>query len=272
MTTTAERLALGAGRAILMAVYGIPLVYLFASSLKSDEAMVANPGSLIFAPDLSAYGHVWNGDLLVAGMSSFQIALGTVLLVLALAAPAAYALAHHRHLMAGVFVGLMILLQMVPQATTIIPLFKVIGAWGLLGTRLSVVLADATLLLPFAIVLLRPFFLAVPAEVEEAARVDGATGIRAFLSISLPLARNGIITVGAFVFIIAWGEFIYAITLLTDPGTYPLPALISLQVTQYGIVWDRLFALAVLSSLPLIVLFLAMHRRLTEGLSLGVGK
>jgi multiple sugar transport system permease protein len=272
MTPIPVRLGLAVGRGVFMALYAVPIVYLVVSSLKSDREMAAHPSSLLFLPDLGAYRQVWNDQLVSSGISSIEIALGTTLLVLLLGVPAAYALAHHRHVVAALGIGALILLQMVPQATTIIPLFRIMGAWGLLGSIVSVILADTTLLLPFSIVLLRPFFLAVPREVEEAARVDGASGIRSFLSISLPLARNGAITVGVFVFMITWGEFLYAITLLTDSGSYPLTGLISLQVTQYGIVWDRLFAVAVLSSLPLMVLFAAMHRRLTEGLSLGVGK
>jgi multiple sugar transport system permease protein len=272
MTSRAGQPIIAAGRAAFVALYAIPVVYLFVSSFKSEAEMDASPGALLFHPDLSAYQHVWNPQLLSSALSSVQIALGTTVLVLVLGAPAAYALAHHRHVMASLAVGVVILLQMVPQATAIIPLFKILGAWGLLGSIVSVILADTTLLLPFAIILLRPFFLSVPREVEEAARVDGASGIRSFIAVSLPLARNGVVTVGILVFMIAWGEFLYAITLLNDPGSYPLTGLLAFQVTQFGIVWDRLFALAVLSSLPLMVTFLVARRRLAEGLSLGVGK
>jgi multiple sugar transport system permease protein len=265
-------LTVAAGRGLFMVLYAIPIAYLIASSLKSAKELVGHPSSLLFAPDLAAYRQVWNDQLVSSGISSLEIALGTTILVLVLGAPAAYALAHHRHGLATIGLGGLILLQMIPQATTIIPLFKVLGGWGLLGSIQSVILANTALLLPFAIMMLRPFFLAVPREVEEAGRVDGASGIRSFIAISLPLARNGVITVGVLLFMITWGEFLYAITLLTDSGSYPLAGLMSLQVTQYGIVWNRLFAVAVLSSLPLIILFAAMHRRLTEGLSLGVGK
>lgn len=272
MSARAVRSLVVAGRSAFVALYAIPILYLLVSSFKSEAEMTAHPASLLFPLDLAAYQHAWNSQLLSSALSSVEISLGTAALVLALGAPAAYALAHHKHVMASVAVGVVILLQMVPQATAIIPLFKVLGAWGLLGSILSVILADTTLLLPFAIVLLRPFFLSVPREVEEAARVDGASGIRAFFAISLPLARNGLVTVAILVFMIAWGEFLYAITLLNDPASYPLTGLLAFQVTQFGIVWDRLFALAVLSSIPVMVIFLTSRRRLAEGLSLGVGK
>jgi multiple sugar transport system permease protein len=270
--TSPGQLLLSAGRLVLVALYALPIVYLVASSLKSDVDLAAHPSALLFAPDFAAYEHTWNGQLIAALVSSVEIALGTTILVLLLAAPAAYALARHRHVAASIAVGTLIVLQMVPQATTVIPLFKILATWHLLGSIVAVILSDSALLMPFAIILLRPFFLSVPREVEEAAQVDGATGLRSFVSVSLPLARNGLITVGILVFMITWGEFIYAITILTDPGMYPLTALLSQQVTHYGIVWNRLFALAVACSIPLVVLFLVTRRRLTEGLSLGVGK
>lgn len=260
------------GRLILVALYAIPVVYLIVTSLKSDLDTTAHPASLLVVPDFSAYQHVWNNQLIAAAVSSTEIALGTTILVLMLGAPAAFALARHRHVVAAIAIGTLIVLQMVPQATTIIPLFKILATWGLLGTIFSVILSDAALLLPFAIILLRPFFLSVPREVEEAAQMDGASSLRSFLAVSLPLARNGLITVGLLVFIITWGEFLYAITLLIDPGSYPLTGVLSQQVTHYGIIWNRLFAIAVTSSIPLIVLFLITRRRLTEGMSLGVGK
>jgi multiple sugar transport system permease protein len=130
-------------------------------------------------------------------------------------------------------------------------------------------MADAALLLPFCTLLLRPFFLAIPIEIEEAATVDGASPWRVFARIALPLAYNGTITAGIIIFLIAWGEFLYAISFLVDPTQYPLSVLIASQLGQYGNNWPALMAIAVAAGLPILVIFLLSYRRLREGLALG---
>jgi multiple sugar transport system permease protein len=132
-----------------------------------------------------------------------------------------------------------------------------------------VVLADAALLLPFCILIVRPFFLAIPIEIEEAATVDGASAWRVFARIALPLALNGTVTAGTIIFLIAWGEFLYAISFLVDPQQYPLSVLIASQLGQYGNNWPALMSIAVATGLPILVIFILSYRRLREGLALG---
>ncbi len=98
-----------------------------------------------------------------------------------------------------------------PQTTNVIPLFQIFGKWHILDSTGSVILADTALLIPFATMLLRPFFRAVPVALEEAGRIDGAGSFRSFWSIVLPVARNGAFTVGTLIFLLAWGEFLYSV-------------------------------------------------------------
>jgi ABC-type glycerol-3-phosphate transport system permease component len=134
------------------------------------------------------------------------------------------------------------------------------------------VLCDAALLAPFAILLLRPFVLGIPAALHEAAAIDGASRWQAFRRIVVPMLSNGIITVGAIVFIAAWGEFIYAINFLSEGSTFPVSGLLAQQISTYSVSWNRMMALAFLTSLPLVVLFLVVQRRLVRGLSVGAIK
>ena len=161
----------------------------------------------------------------------------------------------------GLLAALVIFLQMLPQTAAVIPLYKVLGSWKLLGAIPGVVLADAALL--------RPFFLAIPLEIEEAATVDGASPWRVFARIALPLALNGTLTAGIIIFLIAWGEFLYAISFLVDPTQYPLSVLIASQLGQYGNNWPALMSIAVATGLPILVIFVVSYRRLREGLALG---
>ncbi len=214
---------------LVAATYGLPLVYMVATSLKTRQDVFESPASLIFAPTLAAYAELWTPALARAALNSALIALATTALVLALATPAAYWLARGRGWAISLGLGSLILLQMVPQANTVIPLFQVMGRWGLLR-------------------------------------------LQAFARISLPLARNGLVTVATLVWIIVWGEFLYAITFLSGADTMPLSGLLGGQMTQFGIEWQRLMAMAVLVALPVLVVFVASERRLAEGLVLGSGK
>src|SRR5699024_10609812 len=115
---------------------------------------------------------------------------------------------------------------------------------------LGVILADTALLTPFAIILLRPFFRTVPIELEEAAAIDGTARLGTFFRIALPVARNGVATTGTIVFLLAWGEFLYAVNFFLSPGTYPLSALLAQQVSAFGIDWPGLMALPADPAVP----------------------
>jgi len=108
--------------------------------------------------------------------------------------------------------------------------------------------------------------------IEEAASIDGAANFKSFRLIALPLARNGIATTGTLVFLIAWGEFLYAVNFFISPGKYPLSALIASQVSAFGIDWAGLMALAVLTSIPILVVFSFTYRLLQEGITIGAVK
>ena len=123
--------------------------------------------------------------------------------------------------------------------------------------------------LPLISVALVNAWVAIPLEIEEAATVDGASAWRVFARIALPLALNGTVTAGIIIFLIAWGEFLYAISFLVDPTQYPLSVLIASQLGQYGNNWPALIAIAVATGLPILVIFVVSYRRLREGLALG---
>jgi multiple sugar transport system permease protein len=270
-----DRLASLASRVMvvfLFVLYLGPMYVLVATSLKSKDQLGASASNPIFTPTLDAYHQVINEDLFRAMASSLQIAVGTTLLVLVIGVPAAYYLARARGWMVPMLLAGLVLLQMPPSATTVIPLFRVVVGWGLANSLLGVIIAISAALTPFAILLMRPFFMAVPREIEEAAQIDGASRIRALLSVVLPVASNGIITVAILTFMIAWGEFLYSIVFLTDPLKYPVSALLSQQITMLGTQWPALMALSLLTALPVIAIYLVLQRRVIDGLSTGAVK
>ncbi len=270
-----DRMASLASRAMvvfLFVLYVGPMYVLLATSLKSRDQLGASASNPIFTPTLDAYRQVINEDLFRAIANSFQIAFGSTLLILLIGMPAAYFLARARGWMVPTLLAGLVLLQMPPSATTVIPLFRVLVGWGLANSLLGVTVAISAALMPFAILLMRPFFMAVPREIEEAAQIDGASRLRTLRSVVLPVASNGIITVSILAFMIAWGEFLYSIVILTDPLQYPVSALLSQQITMIGTNWPALTALSLLTALPIIVIYLILQRRVIDGLSTGAVK
>ncbi|MEA5118255.1 MAG: carbohydrate ABC transporter permease [Propionicimonas sp.] len=254
------------------ALYALPILIVVISSFKTNADIQNYPLSFIFKPTLEAYQAVLTPGLLTALGNSAVITVIATAAILIASVPLAYALTRLSRRWAGVSIGILIALQMVPPAIAVIPLYGLLPQLGLIGTLPGVALSIAASTVPYATLLLRPFYLAVPSEVIEAAAVDGAGPLRSFWSICLPLVRNGILVITILVFIGAWGEFLYAISFLSEQGLYPLSVLLVQQQGQYGTAYNNMMALGIIGAVPTIVLFLLAARKLTSGLSLGVGK
>ncbi len=253
-------------------LFGLPAIFLVTTSLRTNVDVYSSPFDVSFLPSLAAYEDALRYDLPSALAASAKITLGAVAIVMLLAIPAAYGLARATGRTRDLGVASLILLQLLPATSLVIPLYQVLASLGLLGSIEGVVVATSASMLPFAVILLRPFFLGVPVEIEEAAAVDGAGRLRTFLQVSLPLARNGVLVVAVLIGMISWGDFLYPISFLTNPADYPLSTLLAAQVGNYGTNWPRLMSLAILMMAPLIVIFLTMERKLTAGLSMGAVK
>lgn len=257
-------------RVVMYVLYGVPLLWIVLTSLKNQGDVLSSQASLVFSPTLDAYRDAFANPALGTSLrQSFLVATGTMVLCVGLAVPAAYALARVRSLVVVTGLGLLIVLQMVPQTANVIPLFALFSRWGLLDTTAGLVLADAVMLLPWAVLLLRPFYLGVPEALEEASAIDGAGRLRTFAQVVLPLVRNGVATVAALIFLVSWGEFLYAINLLLTPTNYPMSALIAQQTSSFGVDWPAMMAFASISAVPVLVVYTFSYRLLREGLAVG---
>lgn len=260
---------------LLGLVYLLPLLWIVLTSLKTNSQVLRDPNALVFTPTLQTYAAVIS-DGLGAILTSLQIGVFVTVAVLVIGVPAAFALARRitpgwNKAIAAVLAALLVL-QMVPQPMTVIPLYSVLAGWQLLGTLPGLILADIALLLPFAVMLLRPYVLSIPGALYEAAEIDGASTLQSFLRITVPMLSNGIITVTSVIFISAWGEFVYAINFLPEGTVLPVSGLLAQQNSTYAANWNTLMALAVLTSLPLLIVFVFAQKRLINGLSLGAVK
>lgn len=271
MNTKAGPVAI-AVKVLFSLMYGLPILRIVQTSF-TPTADVFNPqANFFFRPTLDAYVSTLDASLLTALQQSVLIASGTTLLVLLVSVPCAYGLARVKGHIATIGLGLLVVLQTLPQTAQIIPLFQIFGRWGILDTLTGLILANAALLTPFATLLLRPFFRSVPPSLEEAGQIDGAGTFRTFWSIALPIARNGVLTVSSITFLLAWGEFLYAVRFLLTPGYRPLSVLMAMRVGAFGIDWPGLMALAVLTSIPVLAVFTLTYRLLRDGLTVGAVK
>jgi multiple sugar transport system permease protein len=260
------------GTWVIAAVYGLPIAWLVLTSLKSNIDIFRIPASPIFTPTLEAYAQLAETDLAQALLNSSVIAIASTVGTLLLAVPAAYALARGANRIVAVGMAVVVVLHMIPQTSMVIPLYKVLTQWGLLGSLAGVIVANIAMFVPFAIVIMIPFMYAVSKDIEEAASIDGANKSQILTRIVLPLVSNGIITVGLLVFILSWGEFLYAISFLLDPRTYPVSGVLSQQIGEFGTNWNVLMALAIVTSLPIAILSIFGQRWLRNGLSMGAVK
>jgi multiple sugar transport system permease protein len=163
----------------------------------------------------------------------------------------------------------LLVVQLLPAIAVATPLFVLFRRLELLNSYAGIVLADATITVPFAILVLRPFFLRVPRDLEAAALVDGCRPLGAFARVVLPVARPGIITVAALSFLLAWGEFLFALTLTTSNDVRPLTVALTIFSSDAGTRWDQVMAVATLVAIPIVILFVALQRFIVSGLTIG---
>jgi multiple sugar transport system permease protein len=257
---------------LFVVAYLFPVYWMIATSLKTSSAIFAVPPQIVPSPVVfSAYvTAVINNPLtLRAILNSAIISLGTMALTLILAAPAAYGLAR-LNLRGGALMTLLLLItQLLPAIVIATPLFVLFSRIGLLNSYPALILADTTITLPFAVIILRPFFLTVPSELEAAAKIDGCTQWGAFWRVILPLVQPGLITVAAFAFLIAWGEFLFALSLNTNEDVQPVTVALNKFIGQYGTQWEKLMAVATTIALPIIAIFAGLQRYIVSGLVAG---
>lgn len=205
-------------------------------------------------------------------LTSLVIALGTVVVTLVIAAPAAYALAQFKFRWISWALLAILIAQMIPGVVIANALYAAYNNLGLLNSIPGLVLADASHAIPFAILIMRASMMSIPASIIEAARVDGAGQLRAFISIAMPIAKNALITAGLFAFLFAWSDFLFALTLTTTdeirPVTLGIYQYLGTQVSN----WSAVMATAVLSSLPAIVLLVVAQKYIAAGATGGAVK
>ncbi|MFC5237193.1 carbohydrate ABC transporter permease [Pseudonocardia zijingensis] len=247
-----------------------PLYWMLNVSLQPAGSAVGTPW-IPLEPSLDGYATALRdqGRNLV---TSLVVAAGSVVFSLLVATPAAYALAQFKVRGAGVVLFGILISQMIPGIVVANALYDAYSDLGLLNSIPGLILADSTHGIPFAILIMRAYLLAIPGEVIEAARVDGAGQIRAFVSIVVPMSRNALVTAALFTFLFTWSDFLFALTLTTTETVRPVTLGIYQYIGTYVNDWSSVMATAVLASIPAVVLLLVAQRFVAAGVASGAVK
>ncbi|MFC0406680.1 carbohydrate ABC transporter permease [Roseomonas elaeocarpi] len=254
----------------------LPMLWMLLTSLKTQFAALQYPPSWIprevtfeqYTRLLSPANEVGR-DFLRYMANSILVASATTVLGVIVAVPAAYAFSRFRFPGRHLLFHSVLLRNMFPAVVFLMPLFIMMRALRLVNTELSLILTYLTFGLPLSIWLLKGFYDNIPVQLEQAARIDGATRFQAFLRVVMPLSTPGIIATAIYSFILAWNEYVYALTFLNDKSKLTLPIGLQRFFTEYATNWPGLMAASFITSVPVVLLFLVLQkyfvRALTEG-------
>jgi N,N'-diacetylchitobiose transport system permease protein len=259
---------------VLFAVFAFPVYWMATTALKPDRDIQRYDPK--FIPDPAYLGNfraVLGSPTFWSALRSSLVVTGTVVAAGTLVAfLAAVALARYRFRGRVAVVLALIVVQMIPVEALFIPFYLMLRSTGMLGSLAGLILVYLSLTVPFSCWMLRGFVAAVPAELDEAAMVDGASRWQVFWRILFPLVAPGLIATSIFSCITAWTEFTYAYVLVDNPANYTLPVYIESFVGRNGTDYGPQMAVATLFTLPVVGFFLLVARRAVSGLSAGAVK
>lgn len=246
-----------------------PFLWMVLNAFKSPLQIIKLPPELIFEPTMRNFQNVFGTQNFMRYITnSLIIGAGCTLVGLLIGLPAAYSIARFRQNRLAIVI---LMARMVPGITFLVPLFIVFRTLGLVDTYTSLILTHMLVGLPFIVWVMVPFFESIPRELTEAAVVDGASAVRAFVSVVLPLSGPGIVTAAILSFVFSWNNFMFSIVLASS-RTRTVPVAIYNFISYAQIDWGGLMAAAVVITLPVLVLAIVTQRYVIRGLTAGAIK
>lgn len=254
---------------ILWAV--LPFLWMVSTAFKTTEETYTSPPLWIpHHPTIKNFLYiVKRGAFLTYFRNSVTVAVSTTVISIILSSLAGYSFSRFKFFGGHSLLLLFLITQMFPGALLIIPLFQIIKFLKLLNTLYALILSHITFSLPLCTWLMKGFFDQIPRELEEAAMIDGCSRISAMIYIIFPLAFPGIIAASIFSFIGSWDEFIFALTFTSSDEVRTLPIGLQRFIGSYEIYWNHLGAASVLTTIPVIILFLFIQKYMVKGLTAG---
>ncbi|WP_228495613.1 carbohydrate ABC transporter permease [Microbacterium sp. VKM Ac-2870] len=257
---------------LLGAVFaGGPVLWMLSNSFKSNTEIFELPPRLITDSfSLDAYIAIFtNPETVRFFINSYVVAGAVTVLTLFVAIQAAYAFSRFEFRGKRVLNVIIVSVQAVPPITLLIPYFGLVVGLGLYNTYPGLILTYMVFTLPYAIIMMTGYFNTLPRELDEAVRVDGAGSMTALWRVLVPISVPGIVSVGIYTFMIAWNEYLFALTLTRTIDMRTVPIGIQLLMGQHSYEWNQIMAMSVLGSIPVLILFLFFQRYFISGLTAG---
>ena len=250
-----------------------PIFWLVINSFKSIEELFTSPWSLPHSINLDNYVRAFEvGNIGRNFLNSVIISAAVVMTTTLLAAMAAYGIKRLRWKFSGFVLSIMLLALMIPAHATVVPLFSMFNKMKINNTYWAVIIPDIVFTLPMAILIFTGFFSSIPAELEEAAMIDGCSIPRAFFTLILPISVPSVVTVAVITFIFAWNDLLFPQIFLTDPDMMPLPVGLTSFQGRYSTDYVGMMAAVVVTIIPSIVIYSLLHKRIISGMTAGAVK
>jgi ABC-type glycerol-3-phosphate transport system permease component len=257
--------------ALTLVIFLFPFYWMVRTSVLSTNTIYSSTSLLPTEFTLAHYQTVIGNEFLNSIVNSLVAAIGTTVLTTVVSLFGAYSILRYTYPGRQKAARLVLLTYMFPHVALIVPMYQLAADLGMLGNPMTLIIVHTMLALPFCLWILQSFLQDIPRELEEAALVEGASELGAFVRITIPQAMPGIIAAGTFAYIMSWGEYMFAYILLTDSASHTVPVALQQLLGSYAIDWGVLAASSVLATLPVLALFWLMAKSLGEGIAKGSG-
>jgi len=265
----ASYLALGLATAFLL----FPIYWMFLTATLHDTQLLAYPPVLLPAPS-QLFFHPFqriflNRPVLQWIYNSLYVSTATTLISVGISALGGYSLSRTKSRESKAMGGALLLIRMLPGTLLVTPLYILFNRLGLVDNLVTLVIANTSYIIPFGVWMMKGFFDGIPTEIEESAQVDGCTAFGAFARVALPLSRPGLVATAMYCFVLAWGELLFARTLMNSADRSTLTAGVTTYIGDMSISWNDMMAASLLACLPVLVIFVFLEKHLVRGMIAG---
>lgn len=270
--TKMRRYGMCAIAVIIGALFLFPLYWLFMFSFKSNNEVLTVSAFPLY-PTLAPWKEqVANAEFIRSLRNSFLIALSAMSISFVLGVTAAYGIGRFNIPGKNAIVLIFLVTQMMPASLLLTPLYLTFSKIGLLNSYIAPALAVSSGSIPFVVITLRPYFMSVPKELDDAARIDGCNALTSFLLIMIPIIQSGLITIVVIAFLHGWNDLIYSMTFNVSEAMRPLTANISRFMNKYGTRWNAIMAYGMILVIPVTLAFIFLQKYIVGGLTSGAVK
>ncbi len=259
------------GLALVLVLF--PIYWMFLTATLHDDRLLLYPP--VFIPNISSlffYPFVRifvNRPIFRWLLNSTYVSVLTSVVSLSISALGGYSLSRIKTPESRFMGGMLLLIRMLPGTLLIVPLYVVFQGLHLIDNRVTLVIANTSYIIPFGVWMMKGFFDGIPREIEESAQVDGCTIFGAFVRVTLPLSRPGLVATAMYCFVFSWGELLFARTLINSTQMETMTAGVTTYVGDTTISWNDMMAASLLACLPVLVIFLFLEKHLVRGLVAG---